>query len=303
MLRMTSVEPFTLPSFLKYLGPMRTEFFIGQLDGQQFILNTNGVATLSPSSTQPFVHGTKISLKPTPNLEFGFSRTVMFSGSGHPFTFRSFWKSVGSVGSDNPDPSQDAGDRRSAFNASYRIPHLRNRLIVYTDSFCDDDVSPLAAPQRCAWSPGIYLPLVPHLPKVDFRAEGVWTDVWGFKFTGVNYQNIVYRSGYTNDGNILGSWVGRQGTGAQLWATYWHSPRSKVQVGYRYQGVDPDYLSGGHLHDVSLHTELMLRPDLAFTGTAQYERWNFPLLATNTRSNLAVSVGLTYQPRWSWVRK
>ena len=304
MLRMSSVVPFQLPIFLKWLGPMRTEFFLGQLDGHRFIMNAQGVAALGPSSTQPFVHGTKLSFKPTPNLEFGFSRTVVLGGAGHPFTFRSFWKSATSLGdSATFDPGHDAGDRRSGFDVSYRLPHLRDRVMLYSDSFCDDDVSPLAAPQRCAWSPGVYMPQLPYLPHFDFRAEGVWTDVWGFQSTGVNYQNVIYRSGYTNDGNILGSWVGRQGRGVQLWSTYWLSPRNKIQAGYRYQGVDPDYLKGGRSDDVSLRADVMLRSDLTFSGTAQYERWNFPLLATNAKSNVAVSVGFTYRPRWNWTQK
>ena len=36
----------------------------------------------------------KINFKPTPNLEFGFSRVVVFAGEGHvPLTFGSFWHS------------------------------------------------------------------------------------------------------------------------------------------------------------------------------------------------------------------
>src|SRR5207248_10449921 len=51
-----------------------------------------------------------------------------------------------------------------------------------------------------------------------------------------------YRDGYTNDGNILGSWIGRAGRGGQGWLTYWFSPRSTLQFGYRYQKVDRDFL-------------------------------------------------------------
>ena len=37
MLRYDRVSPFKLPSFLGVLGPMRVQFFIGQLSGQQFV--------------------------------------------------------------------------------------------------------------------------------------------------------------------------------------------------------------------------------------------------------------------------
>ena len=300
MLRISTPTPFRLPSFLHWLGPARSEFFLGQLAGQQYIVNANGVVGPNAFQPQPYVHGQKLSFKPTPNLEFGFSRTVVLGGLGHPFTLGTFWKSFSALGSaagSGVSVSGDEGDRRSGFDFSYRLPHLRKYATLYSDSFCDDDVSPLAAPTRCAWSPGLYLSQLPRMPKFDFRAEGVYTDVPGLAL-GSNYQNIIYRSGYTNYGDMIGNWVGRAGRGVQLWSTYWLSPQSKIQLGYRHQGVDRDFLKGGRLDDISLRSDFMLRPDLALSATAQYERWNFPLLAPTTKSNLAVSLGFTFYPKW-----
>lgn len=299
MFRISTPHPFTMPGILRWLGPAHTEFVLGQLAGQQYIVTRTG-QVLGPGGIrpQPFIHGQKLSFKPTPNLEFGFSRTVVFAGLGHPFTFGSFWTSFTSVASDYAEPHIDAGDRHSGFDVSYRIPHLRKWLTAYTDSFCEDDVSPLAAPARCSWSPGLYAPQLPHLPKLDIRAEGVYTDVSGFAWQGVSYNNSVYPTSYTNDGNIIGNWVGREGRGVQLWSTYWLSPQSKIQLGYRQQSVDPDFMKGGWLNDVSVRTDLRLRPDLAFSGAAQYEKWNFPLLAATTKSNVSLSLSLTYRPKW-----
>jgi len=299
MLRITNTRPFTLPSFFHFLGPMRVESVFGQLNGQNFILTSNGL--VGPDlKTQPFVYGQKFSFKPSPNLEFGFSRTVVFAGEGHPLTFGNFFTSFTSLGDSSTgavDAHNDVGDRRSGFNVSYRVPHLRKWLTIYTDSFCDDDVSPLAAPQRCGWNPGIYVPQIPHLSKLDFRAEGVTTDVSGFGSShGVSYSNIIYRDGYTNNGNILGNAIGREGRGIQLWSTYWLSPQSKIRASYRHQGVNRDFLEGGQLDDVAVSANFRFRSGLEFSGSAQYERWNFPLLAPTTKSNVAVSVGITYWP-------
>ena len=299
MLRISTGEPFKLPSILSYLGPVRTEFFLGQLQGQQYILDTNGIVGPENFKPQPFIHGQKISFKPTPNVEFGFSRTVVFSGLGHPFTVHNFLKSFFSIPNHTGlNVAGDPGDRRSAFDFSYRIPYLRKWLTMYSDSFCEDDVSPFVAPQRCAWSPGLYLTKVPGLEKLDFRAEGVYTDVPGFSSPGTNYQNIIYRSGYTNNGNIIGSWIGRDGTGVQLWSTYWLCPESKLQAGFRHQSVDHKFLSGGNLDDFSVSAQLKLRHDLLLSSAAQYESWSFPLLAPGAKSNLAISVTLTFHPKW-----
>jgi len=75
----------------------------------------------------------------------------------------------------------------------------------------------LAYADRSAWVAGLYFPQLPKLPKLDFRVEGVYTDVpaGGNIGHGFFYFNLAYRNGYTNDGNLIGSWIGRQGQGAQ----------------------------------------------------------------------------------------
>jgi membrane-associated phospholipid phosphatase len=302
MFRFSTTSPFKLPSILGWLGPMRTEFFLGQLDGQQYI-NTDA-GTVGPHlRTQPFVHGLKVSFKLASSMELGFSRTVVFAGQGHPFTFASWWRSFTALNTKNSNDTlaNDTGDRRVGFDFSYGVPYLRKYLTLYTDSFCEDDPSPLGnSPSRCAWSPGFYLSRFPGLAKLDLRAEGVDTDVSGFDQTGVNYTNFVYRNSYTNNRNVIGSWVGRAGRGWQVWSNYWLSPQSKIQAGYRHQGVDRDFLQGGWLDDISLNAQLNLRPGVALSAGAQFEKWNFPLLAPNTKSNLSLSWTLTYRPKWGW---
>jgi Capsule assembly protein Wzi len=242
----------------------------------------------------------------TPSIELGFSRTVVFSGEGHPFTMKSFWKSLTafSTNSKNDTIANDAGDRHVGFDFSYRLPGFMKHLTVYTDSFCEDDPSPLGdTPNRCAWSPGIYLAKFPGLPKLDFRAEGVDTTVSGWHgANGINYTNFVYPNSYSNDGKIIGNWVGREGVGVQLSSSYWLSPQKRIQAGYRHQGVDRDFLKGGWLDDFSAKTDWLVHPGLTLTGALQYEKWNFPLLAGETKSNVLVSIGLTYHPKWKLSR-
>src|SRR6267378_876042 len=69
MFHINRITPLELPRFLHWLGPMRTEFFFGQLTGHEFIFNPSGLVgqygkSLDP---QPFIHGQLISFKPTPN--------------------------------------------------------------------------------------------------------------------------------------------------------------------------------------------------------------------------------------------
>jgi capsule assembly protein Wzi len=115
--------------------------------------------------------------------------------------------------------------------------------------------------------------------------------------SGPIYFNARYRSGYTNYGNLLASWIGRQGRGGQAWATYWFTARNRAQLFYRHMEVDRVFLQGGHLNDLGVHSEVTLRRSLVLSSLVQYERWAFPLLASRPRSNVSMSVQLTFFPQ------
>jgi len=295
MLKIDHVSPYHFPLLSYFLGPVRTEFFIGQLSGHHWV--SQPPRLFGPDiNPQPYIHGSKISFKPTPNLEFGFGFTSQFAGQGLPFTWHNFLRTFYSHRAklaDNP------GKRLSAFDFSYHIPGLRKWLVLYSDSFVIDEYSPIGS-SRPSINPGIYLPQIPKIPKMDLRVEGVSTDLPTFptRFVGSVYTDSRYLSGYTNNRNLLGNWVGRMGTGEQVWATYWFSPRNTLQLGYRHQDVNRHFIGGGHLQDVSVKTELMLRHDLSLSGYVQYEDWRFPVLSPGAKSNVTGSIQLTFWPSW-----
>ncbi len=290
MLRINRMVPFKLPSVFGRLGPMRIDSFFGKLSGHRY-------------PARPFIHGQKISFKPTPNLEFGFSRTVILSGVGRPLTLRRFLRSFLSLGGEGnlPEtPDNDPGDRRAGFDFTYRVPGLRRWLILYNDSLVDDDPSPLAAPRRAAMNPGIYVPQIPGVPRLDFRVEAAYTDVPADRSIGGKfiYWNILYQDSHTNKGNLLGSWVGREGRGIQLWSRYWLSPQNTIQVGYRHGEVSADFIQGGGtLNDVAVRADLWVRPDLSISSFVQYEKWSFPVLSSSNRSNVTASFQFTFWPQ------
>ena len=298
MLRVDQSEPVKLPSIFGRLGPMRTQFFLGQLSGQQFVNTPSGIVGTAGRSfdPQPYIHGEKVSFRPTPNLEFAFSRTVLFGGPSFPVTLSTFWNSL--VSRSTLNNLRDPGDRRSGFEFTYRVPGMRDWVQVYLDSFTDDEVSPVAFPTHAAWNPGVYLAQIPGLRRLDFRAEGFLTPARAEYFPGFYYYNVRYHAGYTNEGLLLGNWIGRQGKGVQLWSTWWFSPQDKVQAGYRQMEVDRAFLQGGRLEDFSVAGQFRPRPNLSVSASLQYERWNFPLLAAGPQANVVATVQLTYWPHW-----
>ncbi len=295
MIRFDRVTPYRVPLLSRVLGPARMEFFLGQLSGHRWVF-ADGQLYGPEVRPQPFIHGSKVSFKPTPNFEFGMGFTVLFGGPRFPFTWHNFFRTFTSFNT-TPGAPADPGDRRSCFDFSYRVPYLRHWLTVYLDSFVEDEISPLGS-TRPSLRMGTYFSHVPRIPKLDLRLEGIYTDVPGQQPSGFLYWNGRYRSGYTNDGNLLASWIGRQGRGGQAWATYWFSPRDKLQLSYRHQENDQSYIGGGHLNDVGVSGEFRLRPDIAFSGALQYEQWRFPVLSSAAHSDFTTSMQLTFYPRW-----
>ncbi|MGI9101559.1 MAG: capsule assembly Wzi family protein [Terriglobales bacterium] len=294
MFRVTQVTPFKLPSLFGLLGPMKTEFFLGRLAGHSY-------------PARPYIDGQKISFKPTPNLEFGFSKIDVFGRAGTPITWTSFRKSVFDYGAQSAaananQPGIDPGDRRGGFDFSYRIPGLRDWLTLYSDSLADDDPSPLASPRRSAFNPGIYLSHFPGVPKLDLRLEAVDTDTSNPRSCcGVFiYWNEVYHDSHTNKGFLMGSWIGREGRGLQATTTYWFSPQNTLRLGYRNGAVSKDFVfpAGGQYYDFWTRGDWLIRPDLSFTGSFQYEHWAFPVLAPGPQSNKTLSFELNFHPHW-----
>ena len=297
MLRFETVSPFRIPGISRVLGPMKNEFFIGQLSGHTSI--SDGTGFTGPNiDPQPYVHGDRISFKPTQNLEVGMGISVMFGGAGLPFTFHNFLRTYYAH---SPNTSINPGKRFSAFDFTYRIPRLRKWMTVYLDSLVVDEVSPIGS-SRPSLNPGLYFPRIPKVPNLELRVEGIKTQQRphvGFP-AGFVYSDRRYKNGYTNGGDLLlGNWIGRAGVGVQSWVTYHFSARNNLEVSYRHVNVDHTFLQGGHISDFGMSTNWMLRPGFGLLTQIQYERWGFPLLAQTAKSNLTASLQFTFWPNAS----
>lgn len=304
MVKIDDVVPHKIPGLSRILGPFRTEYFVGQLSGQHWEFCSAPTCQSFPGyanvvgpniSPQPFIHGEKISFQPTPNFEFGMGITAMFGGPGLPVTFGNFFRTYYVH---SPNASNNPGKRISSADFTYRVPGLRNWLTFYMDSLVVDEISPIGS-TRASVNPGIYLPQLPKFPKLQLRAEGINESRAGEFAPGFVYYDLRrYRSGYTNDGNLLGSWVGRAGRGGQGWLTYSFSPRNDVQLGYRLQDVANDFIGGGRLVDYSAKGNFTPFPELTCSGLLQYEQWRFPVLSPGGQSNVTASLQITYYPKW-----
>ncbi len=293
MFRIASVSPEHIPYLSDILGPAQTEFFLGQLSGHRWEFDDPNLLgpTINP---QPFVHGEKISFKPTANFEFGMGITAMFAGPGLPFTWSNFLRTYYAH---TPNNKTNPGKRTSTADFSYRVPTIRKWLTVYMDSMVVDEVSPIGS-TRATVNPGIYMPQMPWIPKLELRAEGIHeslTHEFGPGFIYIDSRR--FRGGYTNDGNLMGSWIGRAGLGGQGWLTYSFSPNTSLQFAYRHQEAAKGFIGGGHLNDYSAAGRARLSSTIALSGSVQYEQWMFPVLNVNRQTDVVASFELAYHPK------
>jgi len=303
MFRINRVTPLKLPWILKWLGPMRAEFYLAQVRGQYFENNGMGAFNgnfLQPLNPQPFVHGEQLSFRPTPNFEFSVSVNVIFGGPSIPFTLGELGRALFVPSKAVTGSRTDPGDAQSALNWSYRLPKLRNWLTFYGDAFSDDQYSPVAYFDRSAIHAGLYLSRVPGIPKLDLRAEGVYTDVpaGGALSHGFFYSSTLIPNGQTSNGYLWGSWIGREGQGAQAWTNYWFNARNRLQFNFRHQKVSQQFIpGGGTLTDVGVRGDYLVRSNLSLSASVQYERWLFPILQPNAERNVTASVQIQFEPQ------
>jgi hypothetical protein len=284
------IEPLYVPLLSQITGPFRYEFLIGPLKGHTYPID-------------PWVHVEKVSFRPTQNLEFGFERTVIWGGKGHtPITIKSFLRSFFSLASpsaaDKNSP-RDPGARFGAFDFSYRLPFVRNWLTLYTDSEVHDDVSPIDAPRRASWRPGLYLSHVPGIPKLDLRVEAASTDppVSTSNSGQFMYFEAIQRQGYTNNGQLFGDWIGREDKGGQGWLTYHLSGNEWIQLGIRDQKAAKDFIPGGTtLNDINFQAVKRIGKDFEINGNFAYEHWKAPIYLPGQQTVTTTTIQLTWFP-------
>jgi Capsule assembly protein Wzi/PAP2 superfamily len=303
MFHIDRVTPFRLPSFLSFLGPVRFQAFMGQLQGQTLIysVNTGLMGQYGISlGRQPMLNGFRFSFKPTENVEINLSPTFIYGGADLPLNFHTLFRSF-SLANGIPGTSEDPADRRSSVDFAWRLPKLRDWVTFHGDAFTEDEPSPLYDPAKSAYQGGIYMPRLPKLHKLDLRLEGGSSIPYNWPTcNGCFYDNQRYRNGYTNDGNLIGSTLGRASNEFSAITTYWFSQRSSLQFQYRHQKLSSwTFTGGGTINDAQTKLDYWLSNSLEFSGSLQYEKWLIPVVTPSAQTNITTSLQFTFWPHAS----
>ncbi|HXE07805.1 MAG TPA: capsule assembly Wzi family protein [Acidobacteriaceae bacterium] len=299
-------EPLFIPFLSRLVGPFRYDFFVGSLKGHS-------------APRDPWLHVEKLNFNPTPNVEFGFERSVIWGGKGRgcqltpppnatyapcdePITLHSFLKSFFSTANTTDAVKfsrNDPGARFASFDFSWRLPWLNHWMTLYTDSMVHDDISPIDAPRHAAVRPGLYLARIPGTERFDARFEGALTNVDAGR-SGLGqymYFERVQPQGYTNKGNLMGDAIGREGQGGQAWLTYHLSPMEMVQTSFKHNKVADDFIPGGTTQNsFDVHVVKRVGEALEISADVQHEWWKAPIYKTGQQSDTVATFQFTLYP-------
>jgi len=296
MLRIDRILPYSLDGIFPFLGPVKTEFFIGQLAGHDFI-------------RKPYIYGQKVSFKLFWLIELGYGRTTMLGGTATPesqqlgvsidaFTSKNFLYSffaIPTVAQERPGNSQETMD------FSLRIPRISNGVLLYGEFYQDDEPIIFRRPERGTYRPGLYIEHLPHLPKLSFRIEETYTK--SSKRMNVpgqlNYWHDRYRDGQTDDGNLLGNAVGRAGVAVQGWWNLRFSETKSLEFSAKFSSVDQAFIpGGGQWQDFSVRHTMQFRSGWYMKNFLQFEHISsYPVLFNGPVNNVVASVEVGFSPR------
>ena len=294
MIRLTRMQPFRLPGFLKYLAPVRVDNIFGRLEGH----------TKFP---RPFIFAQRATMDLGPYLEFSYSRYTIWGGQGgDPVTIKSFGEvffgracTIPSCAGKGAPPGESA----TASDITFRVPKTHGSVLLYVDLYSEDDAMPWGALREDIYRPGLYFARLPWLSKLDLRIEAVNSQapflVQRFPNSpGFNYTDGRYTNGFTTDGFLMGNTVGREGQALQASSTYWFAPQKSLRLSYKNSLVDPHFIpQGGKWQDYGIQYEALQRSGLYVKGSFQFEHISsYLLLFQGSVNNVAASIQLGFSP-------
>ncbi len=134
---------------------------------------------------------------------------------------------------------------------------------------------------------------------MDFRVEAANTDVSsGRSALGrFFYTNGNYNDSHTNKGQIMGSFVGREGKAISASTSYWFAPDTVLKFTYRNGKTSADFIpGGGTTHDAQVGFRKDFPRGFSVDCYGGARLWTYPLLAAGQQRNFIGSVELKFRP-------
>jgi hypothetical protein len=229
-LTLQSIHPFQLPGFLRYLGPGRTQIFLGQLDADR------------SRSQHPWIGGQTVVFKPLPQMEFGLTREIIFGGQGNDhYGWSGFLGRY--TGFATGSPSTGNTKSHAGVFIKFHFPRWRD-LQVYQELNGSDNLTdeiPIiggAMPFRnVSYQGGFYLPRITEDGLTDCHFE--------YTITSGGYNIQQHNSLYsTYNGELTGDPMGPNASQVDLQFGRWVDLRYKASLDLFYTEQAPSAYEG-----------------------------------------------------------
>jgi membrane-associated phospholipid phosphatase len=277
----TSASPW-----LSWLGPWNAEVFAARSED-------------APLSGNPYLIGTRLTLRPFRNAEFGITRMSQWGGDGRPVTLHSLVDLMLGlhVNADTTaQQSSDPGNGLAGYDARLRCPSGLH-CAVYTQWIGEDEAGHL--PTKFLRMAGVELWAPDGADRFFFETARTDCLDQGHGIPGCAYRNYAYPNGYTNGGRWFAASAGPD---SRLFTLGWVSSAydSSVRLNWGYVGsrigafspVVDDPRSSGRLIGVAARRSFAWGP-ATITPELDWNRVDTPDgMQTMTRVGLSMDVPL-----------
>ena len=211
--------------YLNWIGPWQYQLFLGQLDDYNAIPDTKLI-------------GTRLSASPTPWLELGASRMIMWGGEGRSESFSSFVDALTGKNDNTGDPDTDPTNSLAGFDARMNLAPLTNSNLpvgVYAQYVGEDEAGYL--PAKNMYLAGIDFSSAFNSARhgtIPYQLYTEWTDTRSSgDVRDISYNHYIYTDGYYQHGYPLGYALGGDtesiAVGGKLWLNNQNFINAKIQ--------------------------------------------------------------------------
>jgi Capsule assembly protein Wzi len=287
-LRFQNIHPSHLPGFLRYLGLMRYNAFLGQLDDER-------------AFAHPWIAGQIVALKPLPDLDLGVTHAITFGGQGNDnYGIGGFLGRATGLDTGNPDGANT--NSRVSVYSKLRFPGLRGAEL-YGEILGEDFYQPFGKKlsiklpfKSPSYTLGLYIPRLTRDGLTNGRLE--WT------LLDRNYSTHSDSLYWTNDRVLMGYPLGPGAQRFDWGLSRWVSLRYKVDNDLYFACREPLAVAGSSTErSVGFRLGLARLPfklsrlqgamaDFELAAAAEYVSHINYLNADSTRVMLMLSIGL-----------
>ena len=269
--------------WLSWIGPWSFNSFMGQLED-------NGRAV--PNA---LLWSNRLSVRPLPSLELGFSRSTMWAGDGRDSGFSAFWDIIKPSESDNK--VRGVGDVNDLGSIDFRwTSSLFNQPfgLYYEMGFEDYGISTIA-PSKRSHLLGVDTDLYIFETLVSLYVEA--SDTYHATCQCI-YEHSQYRSGYRYRDRIIGSTYGNNATSLTFGVTMQTEKHSSINASLHF--IEQNKQNEQSSQNTTTPYEEILELNVEYVFIFADSRWTLATTARNSKINAETDNDMEFSLGWEY---